>query len=76
MCGIIGYLGNKTLTQVLLTGLHRLEYRGYDSSGVCAVDGGALSLRKSTGRISELEKQLEGDPVEGTVGIAHTRWAT
>ncbi len=76
MCGIIGYLGNKTLTQVLITGLQRLEYRGYDSAGVCAVEGGALSLRKSAGRISELEKRLEEDPVEGSVGIAHTRWAT
>jgi glucosamine--fructose-6-phosphate aminotransferase (isomerizing) len=76
MCGIIGYLGNKKLTQVLLTGLKRLEYRGYDSAGVCAVDGGALSLSRSAGRISALEKQLEETPVEGSVGIAHTRWAT
>ena len=76
MCGIIGYLGKQKLTQVLLNGLQRLEYRGYDSAGVCAVDGGELSVRKSVGRISVLEQHLEANPVNGSVGIAHTRWAT
>ena len=76
MCGIIGYAGRKSLREVLLNGLRRLEYRGYDSAGVCALDSGALRLWKTAGRIADLESRLDGEPVAGPVGIAHTRWAT
>ena len=76
MCGIIGYLGKKSLREVLVNGLRRLEYRGYDSAGVCTVDADSFRLWKTAGRIADLESRLEGEAVTGTVGIAHTRWAT
>src|SRR4051794_26505148 len=81
MCGIVAYLGCKAARPVLVEGLKRLEYRGYDSAGVAVVDrGGELHLRRAVGRISVLEQQLNGAdtfPAEGgSVGIAHTRWAT
>jgi glucosamine--fructose-6-phosphate aminotransferase (isomerizing) len=78
MCGIIGYIGDRQAQGILLTGLKRLEYRGYDSSGMALIISGknAISVRKSPGKISALEKLLERKPLRGMLGIAHTRWAT
>ncbi|MEY3701843.1 MAG: glucosamine--fructose-6-phosphate aminotransferase, partial [Gemmatimonadota bacterium] len=76
MCGIVGYIGPKDATPILIGGLKRLEYRGYDSSGVALIDGGALETRRAEGKIARLEGVLAEQPVKGQVGIAHTRWAT
>ena len=77
MCGIIGYVGKKAASPILLEGLRRLEYRGYDSAGVALVCGGDLLVRKKKGKIGEgLARLLKSEPVEGTLGIGHTRWAT
>jgi glutamine---fructose-6-phosphate transaminase (isomerizing) len=76
MCGIMGYVGNRDANQVLVSGLRRLEYRGYDSAGVAVLNGDGLSIRKAEGKIVQLEKRLTHQPVSGTIGIAHTRWAT
>jgi glucosamine--fructose-6-phosphate aminotransferase (isomerizing) len=77
MCGIIGYVGKKAASPVLLEGLRRLEYRGYDSAGLAVVQEGDLSLRKKKGRIDQgLARLLKSEPAAGTLGIAHTRWAT
>ena len=77
MCGIVGYIGRETATPILISGLKRLEYRGYDSAGITVQENGSLATRKAPGKISELEKLIvkEGQP-KGQVGIAHTRWAT
>ncbi len=76
MCGIVGYVGRAHATPILLDGLRRLEYRGYDSAGLAVVDAGQLDTRKCAGRIAELEKLLKKQPVSGSLGISHTRWAT
>jgi glucosamine--fructose-6-phosphate aminotransferase (isomerizing) len=77
MCGIIGYVGKKAASPILLEGLRRLEYRGYDSAGVALVCGGDLLVRKKKGKIGEgLARLLKSEPVEGNLGIGHTRWAT
>jgi len=77
MCGIIGYVGNKPASPVLLEGLRRLEYRGYDSAGVAVLHDGELLVRKKKGNIAEgIARELAANPVEGEIGIAHTRWAT
>jgi glucosamine--fructose-6-phosphate aminotransferase (isomerizing) len=76
MCGIVGYIGSKTATPLLIEGLKRLEYRGYDSAGIATMNGNGVETRKAKGKISMLEAVVEGSPVHGTVGIAHTRWAT
>ena len=76
MCGIVAYIGSKSIASVLLVGLTRLEYRGYDSAGVAVLDKGELQVRKAKGKIKELEELLQGHPIEGDMGIAHTRWAT
>ncbi|MBV9490440.1 MAG: glutamine--fructose-6-phosphate transaminase (isomerizing) [Verrucomicrobia bacterium] len=76
MCGIIGYVGSSDATPILLDGLRKLEYRGYDSAGVALLDGQGLQVRKRAGRISSLAQFLQEDPVHGTVGLGHTRWAT
>jgi len=76
MCGIVGYIGNREAAPLLIEGLHRLEYRGYDSAGLCAFDRGALQVRKCVGRVSRLAQLLAGKPVTGSLGISHTRWAT
>jgi glutamine---fructose-6-phosphate transaminase (isomerizing) len=76
MCGIIGYIGEKQVTPLLLAGLKRLEYRGYDSAGVAVVENGSIQIRKEAGKIAELERLLESEPVTGVYGIGHTRWAT
>ncbi len=76
MCGIVGYIGNKKIVPLLIDGLKKLEYRGYDSAGICVRNNGELQLIKRKGKISELEKQPELKKISGNIGIAHTRWAT
>ncbi len=76
MCGIVGYIGPRVATPLLLDGLKRLEYRGYDSAGIAILNGHGVETRKAAGKISRLESLLASNPVEGTIGIAHTRWAT
>ncbi|QFT57019.1 glutamine--fructose-6-phosphate transaminase (isomerizing) [Microbulbifer sp. THAF38] len=77
MCGIVGALAQRNVTGILLEGLRRLEYRGYDSAGVCLRgDDGRLQLRKSLGKVADLEAKLKAEPAGGHQGIAHTRWAT
>jgi glutamine---fructose-6-phosphate transaminase (isomerizing) len=76
MCGIVGHIGKRAADPLLLEGLRRLEYRGYDSAGLCTLDHGALQLRKCVGRVTRLERLLEQKPVTGSLGISHTRWAT
>jgi len=76
MCGIVGYIGDRDIKDVLLTGLKRLEYRGYDSAGLSVSDGEEIETKKSKGKISRLVQKVEDDDCEGKLGIAHTRWAT
>jgi glutamine---fructose-6-phosphate transaminase (isomerizing) len=76
MCGIVGYIGPRGAAQVLIPSLKRLEYRGYDSAGLAVINGGGLDIRKAQGKIALLEADLRSAPVNGMVGIAHTRWAT
>jgi glucosamine--fructose-6-phosphate aminotransferase (isomerizing) len=76
MCGIIGYIGTRGATPLLLEGLKRMEYRGYDSAGVAVLNGTGVETRKAAGKISQLERSLVACPVEGDLGIGHTRWAT
>ena len=76
MCGIVGYVGFRGVSDLLVEGLHRLEYRGYDSAGIAVPVDGEIVVRKRAGRVEELARLLTEQPVEGTVGIGHTRWAT
>lgn len=76
MCGIMGYIGPRPAAPVLLDGLRRLEYRGYDSAGLAVVEDGRIEVRKTAGKIARLEELLERHPIGGAVGIGHTRWAT
>jgi glucosamine--fructose-6-phosphate aminotransferase (isomerizing) len=76
MCGIVGYVGPKYAVPILLDGLQRLEYRGYDSAGVAVMNGHGVQTRKLAGRVQGLRDQLAGAPLQGTCGIGHTRWAT
>jgi glutamine---fructose-6-phosphate transaminase (isomerizing) len=76
MCGIVGYIGDREATSLLVDGLKRLEYRGYDSAGVSLMNGNGLETRKTKGKIAMLESAIGGHPIHGKVGIAHTRWAT
>ena len=76
MCGIIGYIGPKEVVPVLINGLRRLEYRGYDSAGVAVVRNAAVDLRRSVGKLSNLEDVIQADPISGDYGVGHTRWAT
>jgi len=76
MCGIVGYIGSHDASPVLLAGLRRLEYRGYDSAGLATLDGGRLVLRKRAGRVKVLEEAVAREPAPGACGISHTRWAT
>jgi glucosamine--fructose-6-phosphate aminotransferase (isomerizing) len=76
MCGIVGYVGSKGATTLLIEGLKRLEYRGYDSAGIAMSNGHGLETRRAKGKISVLENVVNHNPIHGTVGIAHTRWAT
>ena len=77
MCGIVGYIGNEQAAPVLLDGLARLEYRGYDSAGVAVYDGKEIEVVKSKGKLAVLSDMIHGGKdIKGTVGIGHTRWAT
>src|SRR3982751_3026088 len=76
MCGIVGYVGRAGATPILLDGVRRLEYRGYDSAGLAVIDGGKLDTRKCAGRIAALAKLVKNQPATGSLGISHTRWAT
>ena len=76
MCGIVGYIGPKPVVPVLLDGLRRLEYRGYDSAGVAVVQDGAIEIRRSAGKLINLENAISGKPLNGAYGLGHTRWAT
>jgi glucosamine--fructose-6-phosphate aminotransferase (isomerizing) len=76
MCGIVGYIGNRNTQEILIEGLKKLEYRGYDSAGIAVHTGERLEIRKSKGRLSVLEEKLKEAPLTGSVGIGHTRWAT
>src|ERR1700680_4566778 len=76
MCGIIGYIGPKPVVPILIDGLRRLEYRGYDSAGVAVVHNGAVELRRSAGKLSRLEDVISLNPLSGEYGVGHTRWAT
>jgi glucosamine--fructose-6-phosphate aminotransferase (isomerizing) len=76
MCGIVGYMGDKQAYPILINGLRRLEYRGYDSAGVALIDEGELLVHKCQGKVSDLEAHIQGQRIKGTVGIGHTRWAT
>jgi glutamine---fructose-6-phosphate transaminase (isomerizing) len=76
MCGIVGYIGSKVASNILLEGLKRLEYRGYDSAGLAIIENGQLSVEKAKGRISNLEAKVDQRFARSTIGIAHTRWAT
>jgi glucosamine--fructose-6-phosphate aminotransferase (isomerizing) len=75
MCGIVGYIGPRNVSTVVLVGLERLEYRGYDSCGIATVDGG-LTIRKTAGRLARLKELLGREPLAGALGVGHTRWAT
>lgn len=76
MCGIVGYIGNKDTQAVLIEGLKKLEYRGYDSAGIAVFTNQGLQIAKAQGRLANLESKLEGTPLVGSAGIGHTRWAT
>lgn len=76
MCGIVGYVGDRVATPMLIEGLKRLEYRGYDSAGVAIMNGKGVETRRAAGKIARLESVIAADPPHGTLGIAHTRWAT
>jgi glucosamine--fructose-6-phosphate aminotransferase (isomerizing) len=76
MCGIVGYIGPKPVVPVLLDGLRRLEYRGYDSAGVAVVQNGGVEVRRSAGKLINLENAIESKPLAGVYGLGHTRWAT
>ncbi len=76
MCGIIGYIGDRDASTILVQGLKRLEYRGYDSAGVATFTEGTIPVRRCLGKLENLERLLRDDPIEGKVGIGHTRWAT
>jgi glucosamine--fructose-6-phosphate aminotransferase (isomerizing) len=76
MCGIVGYVGGREAEPILIEGLRRLEYRGYDSAGLATISGQSLHLRKKAGRLAELTQHLREWPSPGCMGISHTRWAT
>src|SRR6185295_18628472 len=76
MCGIVGYIGAKDAANILVEGLRRLEYRGYDSAGVAVLNTHSIQSRRSPGKLSVLEEVLKKQPVKGFIGLGHTRWAT
>ncbi|NWG93439.1 MAG: glutamine--fructose-6-phosphate aminotransferase, partial [Parvularculaceae bacterium] len=76
MCGIIGILGKNDVAPLIVEGLKRLEYRGYDSSGVATIERGRLDRRRASGRLGVLTQRLSANPLHGATGIGHTRWAT
>src|SRR5208282_3027829 len=76
MCGIIGIIGREPAAPQLIDALKRLEYRGYDSAGVATLEDGKLTRRRAEGKLKNLESRLNREPLNGTIGIGHTRWAT
>ena len=76
MCGIVGYIGEKNATPIILNGLKRLEYRGYDSAGMAVLQDGHIELRRELGKLDQLVSLVQEQPFTGKVGIGHTRWAT
>ena len=76
MCGIVGYLGDKEAAPILLSGLRRLEYRGYDSAGIAVANGAPSTVLRRRGKLAELERLVATETPHGNVGIGHTRWAT
>jgi glutamine---fructose-6-phosphate transaminase (isomerizing) len=76
MCGIVGYIGSREATPIIIDGLGRLEYRGYDSAGVAVLDHGKIDIRRDVGKLINLRMKVEKDPLNGSIGIGHTRWAT
>src|SRR5262245_34058469 len=76
MCGIVGYIGELSATPIVLGGLKRLEYRGYDSAGIAVIENAQISLRRHVGKLENLEKLVASQPLTGKIGIGHTRWAT
>ena len=76
MCGIVGYVGPRDATEIIVEGLHKLEYRGYDSAGIAVQENGTIHLRRAAGKLANLQRLLVKEPLEGQRGIGHTRWAT
>ena len=76
MCGIVAYIGDENSVPLLIKGLYRLEYRGYDSAGISIIDGGMLQTFKCSGKVSGLDELVKASNASGSIGIAHTRWAT
>lgn len=76
MCGIMGYMGRQEAAPVIMHGLKSLEYRGYDSAGICTMDDGTVDIRRSSGKFVNLERLIKDNPLSGSIGIGHTRWAT
>ncbi len=76
MCGIVGYVGDRDATPIIYEGLKRLEYRGYDSAGLAVIQDGSIEIRRDAGKLERLGELLRQDPVQGKIGIGHTRWAT
>ena len=77
MCGIVGYIGNRGAVPIILDGLKKLEYRGYDSAGIAVMNGGSeIAVRRASGKLRNLEDTVRDSPIHGNYGIGHTRWAT
>ena len=76
MCGIVGYIGNKKASDVIIKGLKRLEYRGYDSAGIATIESEKLLVTKTSGKVSDLIDSMQQNTHNGKIGIGHTRWAT
>ena len=76
MCGIVGYVGPKQAVPLLMDGLKKLEYRGYDSAGLASIVDGGIERRRAPGKLTNLEKVLKDSPLAGSVALGHTRWAT
>ena len=76
MCGIVGYIGNRPVLPVLIDGLKKLEYRGYDSAGIALLEEDGINIAKTKGKVHDLQKMVQGINSGASIGIAHTRWAT
>ena len=76
MCGIVGYLGNKSAKEIIIKGLKRLEYRGYDSSGIATMESNKVVVTKTSGKVTDLISSIPNDRHKGNIGMGHTRWAT
>ncbi|MCK4490288.1 MAG: class II glutamine amidotransferase, partial [Anaerolineales bacterium] len=76
MCGIVGYIGPQNATPIIMNGLKKLEYRGYDSAGIAVLENGGIEVRRDAGKLERLSQLVRESPLKGNVGIGHTRWAT